>query len=321
MTGWADVTWADWSDHDAIRARLDAGADPDRWGGGLPLHRAAGCGSPEVVAELAGRVSDVDAVEYGTTALWEAVMGNRPENARALLAAGADPWRPQLGGWSPGRLSLAGPTPGLFSVPDNEPGLTAAERATARRGRQLVEGLGRFHVDGTGLACIAGIDGAEAIRRLNGTPLDGEFMADFLDEPHSYDMAERLLIAGVTTVPGGCIVTQPWGYVPSAHGTMVRLTAGTVGYGLFANPKSGNQGRILRDGTEERSGLHPGGGPSPEDGPEEVLAAYLFSGHPVAHACAFAGLRPTDARAVTGPADHWIRLPSGLRGWSCRPAW
>jgi len=28
----------------------------------------------------------------------------------------------------------------------------------------------------------------------------------------------------------------------------------------------------------------------------------------VAFACAYAGLRLTDARAVTGPADGWVRL-------------
>ncbi|MFD5466136.1 hypothetical protein ACFWIQ_25370 [Kitasatospora sp. NPDC127059] len=42
---------------------------------------------------------------------------------------------------------------------------------------------------------------------------------------------------------------------------------------------------------------------------EEVLAYYLYRRSAIAFACAFAGLHPTDARAVTGPADHWIRLP------------
>ncbi|MGW0771030.1 ankyrin repeat domain-containing protein [Streptomyces sp. NPDC002676] len=309
MTGWAGVTWESWRDHGDIRARLNAGADPDAWGGGRPLHRAAGFGSPEVVAELAGRVSNVDALEYGTTALWEAVMEDQPDNARALVAAGADPWRPQLGGWSPGRLALAGPVPDLFPVPDEEPGLTAAEQATVQRGRQLVEALGRFHYEGTGLACIAGIDAAEAIRRLDARPVDEEFVADFLNDPYEYDMDESLLIAGVTTVPGGCIVTQPWGYTPSTPGAMTRLTTGTVGYGLYANPKSGNQGSIVRNSTVEGWDLHPGGGPLPDDTPEEVLASYLYRHHAVAYACAFAGLRPTSARAVTGPADTWVRLP------------
>jgi hypothetical protein len=64
----------DWTDAGDIRRRLDAGADPERRPGGRPLHRAALFGSPEVVAELAARVADVDALENGVTARWEAVM-------------------------------------------------------------------------------------------------------------------------------------------------------------------------------------------------------------------------------------------------------
>ncbi|MFJ7146831.1 ankyrin repeat domain-containing protein [Streptomyces sp. NPDC100445] len=93
------------------------GADPEALPcGERPLHRAVAFGSPEVVAELAGRVADVDALQDGTTALWEAVVGHRPQIARVLVAAGADPWRPVLASGSPGRLSLAGPTPDLFPL-------------------------------------------------------------------------------------------------------------------------------------------------------------------------------------------------------------
>ncbi|GAA5057381.1 hypothetical protein HNP84_000481 [Thermocatellispora tengchongensis] len=44
-------------------------------------------------------MDDVDAEHNGRTALWEAVFANCPDNARALIAAGADPWRPMMGGW------------------------------------------------------------------------------------------------------------------------------------------------------------------------------------------------------------------------------
>src|SRR5512139_2462494 len=57
---WAGQSWPRWTDLSWIRARLAAGADPDR-GGRLwepPLHDAAEFGSPDVVAELAARVSD-----------------------------------------------------------------------------------------------------------------------------------------------------------------------------------------------------------------------------------------------------------------------
>ncbi|MFB7282417.1 ankyrin repeat domain-containing protein [Streptomyces hydrogenans] len=305
--GWNGMGW-DWTDHEDIRRRLDGGADPERWSGGRPLHRAALFGSPEVVAELAGRVADVDAQEGGVTALWEAVISRKPENARALVAAGADPWRTSFGGWSPGRLSLAGPTPELFAVPAGV-GLSPGERAAAEEARRLLAALGEFFHDDLGLACVAGIDAAEAVRRLDGSPVPDDVMEEFLDDPYDYDMDESLRFVGVTSVPGGCVVTQPWGYVPQMPGVLTRLSAGTFCYGLYVNPKSGNQGRVARDGTMEAGDLHPGGGPDEGYSPEEVLRSYLYQHRAVAFACAFAGLRPADARGVLGPPDVWIELP------------
>ncbi|MFI8503759.1 ankyrin repeat domain-containing protein [Streptomyces sp. NPDC085524] len=310
--GWADMGWESWKDHEDVRRRLAQGADPEEWSGGRPLHRAAAFGSPEVVAELARRVADVDAIEYGTTALWEAVLSNQPDNARALASAGADPWLPLIGGWSPGRLSLAGPTPHLFAMPEGELGLSEAERTAAREGRRLTSVLEGIHDDGMGLACVAGIDAEEAVRRLEATPAGAEELEELeelLEEPWAYEGDESLEIIGVTTVPGGCVVTQPWGYAPSMPGVLKRLSAGTVCYGLYANPKSGNQGCIFRDGVVEGWDLHPGGGPNPDDASGEVLASYLYRYNAVAYSCAFAGLRLTDAHAVTGPPDRWVRLP------------
>ncbi|MFD9793727.1 ankyrin repeat domain-containing protein [Streptomyces sp. NPDC059070] len=305
--GWAGMGW-DWKDLGDIRQRLDQGADPEAWSGGRPLHRAAVLGSAEVVAELARRVADVDALENGVTALWEAVVSRRPENARALVAAGADPWRESLGGWSPGRLSLAGPTPDLFTAPSGQR-LTDGERAAAEEGRRLIGALGSLHYEGTGLACVAGIDAAEAVRRLEATPTPDEDIDELLEDPYAYDMDETLQIVGVTSVPGGCVVTQPWGYAPQMPGILTRLSAGTVCYGLYANPKSGNQGSIARHGSIVGWDLHPGGGPHEDETPEEVLASYLYQYNAVAFSCAFAGLRLVDARAVTGPPDLWVQLP------------
>ncbi|GAA0450139.1 hypothetical protein [Streptomyces olivaceiscleroticus] len=92
-------------------------------------------------------------------------------------------------------------------------------------------------------------------------------------------------------------------------GVVKRLSAGTVCYGLYANPKSGNQGSIVRDGEVAGWDLHPGGGPDVYDTSEEVLASYLYRYNGLAYAIAFAGLRPTDARAVVGPRDVWVELP------------
>lgn len=130
-----------------------------------------------------------------------------------------------------------------------------------------------------------------------------------LEDPSPYDMDGSLQIIGATDVPGGCVITQPWGYAPQMPGVQMLLSAGTVCYGLHANPKSGDQGSIARDGVIEGGDLHPGGGPDGADSSAEVLASYLYRYKAVAYSCAFAGLRLTDARAVTGPPDRWLKLP------------
>ncbi|MFD5142881.1 DUF6461 domain-containing protein [Streptomyces sp. NPDC058401] len=313
MTGrkdvWAGMGWEGWADHADVARRLDEGADPEAWSGGRPLHRAAVWGTPRVVAELARHVVDVDALQDGTTALWEAVWSDRPDNARALAAAGADPWRPLLGGWSPGRLSLAGPTPDLFEVPERMCNLSLVEQTAARAAAGLVAALAGLHYEGTSLACVAGINTEEAIRRLEAAPADAEELKQHHEEPWAYGFDPNLQIVGVTTVRGGCVITQPWGYIASTPGVVTRLSAGTLCYGLYANPKSGDQGRTARDGNLEGADLHPGGSPAPGDSPEEVLASYLYQHNAAAYACGFTGLRLTDARAVAGPPDVWVELP------------
>jgi hypothetical protein len=301
--------WRDWANYDLIRARLDAGADPNDGGRyhRPPLHEAAQLGSPEVVAELAGRVDDVDADFDGRTALWRAVYANEAGNAQALVAAGADPWRSMMAGWSPGRLSLAGPYPDLFPLPPGTPGLSAAEADAVTESRRLIAALGTFWSDGLGLACVAGIDAAEAARRLGAARVDDIDVDAYLEDPPFDD--ESLTIVGATDVPGGCVITQPWGYAPQMPGVTTRLSVGTVCYGMYVNPKSGHQGSIARDGAIEGWDLFPGGEPRAIASYDEVLASYLYQERAVAYCCAYAGLRLVDARAVTGPADVWLRLP------------
>ncbi|AWS47812.1 ankyrin repeat domain-containing protein [Streptosporangium sp. 'caverna'] len=314
-SGWSGVGWDDWTNLSLIRARLDAGADPNSevFFHERPLHMAARCGSPEVVAELAQRVDDVDAEHEGRTALWEAVFADHPGNARALVAAGADPWRPMMNGWSPGRLSLATPTPDLFTLPDGEVGLSTAETAAVAEARRLIAALG--HIDGYGhsLACVADITAAEAVRRLEAVPADAADVEEIMDDPWT-DFDAGLAVIGVMDVPGGCVVVQPWGYVASNPGVMERLSVGTVCYGLFANPKSGNQGAVARDGVVEEWDTHPGGGSvDAEESADEILATYLYQGQAEAYCHAGASLRPTDNRSITGRADMWLRLPEHLR--------
>ncbi|SNS24376.1 Ankyrin repeat-containing protein [Streptosporangium subroseum] len=272
-----------------------------------PLHDAAESGSPEEIAELARNVEDVDAEDEGRTALWVAVYERRHDNARALVAAGADPWRPMMSGWSPGRLSLAGPEPDLFDRPAGVDGLTADEASAVAEAKRLTAALSDPECTGLGLACVAGISAAEAARRLDAT-VEAADPGKFLDEISPFDEESRAFV-GVTDVPGGCVVTQPWGHLPQTPGVTKRLSAGTVCYGLFDNAASGSQGSIIRDGEIVGWDLHPGGAPWEDDGPKEVLFSYLYQYNPVAYSYAYAGLRPTDARAVTGPPDVWLRLP------------
>ncbi|MES9520794.1 hypothetical protein [Streptomyces capoamus] len=121
-----------------------------------------------------------------------------------------------LAGWSPERLSLAGPTPDLFPLPEGEGGLSEAESAAARDGRRRIAALADVGwYDGTGLA---GIDAPEAVRRLAAVPPDPGLLAELLDDPYGVDTDDSLRKVGVTTVAGGCVVTQPLGVRAAGDG-------------------------------------------------------------------------------------------------------
>ncbi|GAA4447300.1 ankyrin repeat domain-containing protein [Phytohabitans houttuyneae] len=312
--GWARMGYRSWGDLTQVRARLAAGADPEaelgsRW---RPLHLAAEWGTAEVVAALIAAGADVEADHEGRSPLWIAVQAGQAGSARALAAAGADPWRPMMAGWSPGRLSLAGRTPDLFDRPPGAPGLTDAERAAAAEGHRLVDAIGTPHYDGLSLCCAAGIDATEAVRRLDAAEVPGdpdELVRRLSDDPMG---EETLLTVGVTDVEGGCVVTQPWAYGAATPVVCRRLSEGTFSYGMYANPKSGNQGRATRDGEVVAWDLHPGGGwSSADDTAGEILHTFLYRFRALASCCAHAGLRLTDARPIVGPPDRWVRLPPG----------
>ncbi|MEV0589446.1 ankyrin repeat domain-containing protein [Nonomuraea sp. NPDC050310] len=307
---WTGIGWKDLA---AVLARLEAGADPESgaYFPERPLHAAAMYGSPEVVAELARRVSDVDAELDGHTALWAAVFANRPGNARALAAAGADPWRPMMNGWSPGRLSLATPTPDLFPSPEFRNGLSAEDVAAVATARHLITTLGQPLDDGFSLACVGGVTAAEVTRRLNAEPINEDEL-DLLEE--DLESEDALAVVGVTDVPGGCVIYQPWAYGASFPLLVRLVSAGTVCYGMYANPKSGNQGVVARDGTIEDSDTHPGGGsPYAQDSTQEILATYLYQGYAAPYCFAGAGLRPDDNASISENVDGWLRLPE--RDW------
>ncbi|MFC8042845.1 hypothetical protein [Nocardia sp. NPDC057353] len=265
---------------------------------------AAERGSAEVVAEVASRVGDVDAMAWGRTALWRAVYADRHDNVRALLAAGADPARPMMAGWSPARLSLAGPHPLVAAA------LSASEQAAVEERRLLTTALGRPSVDGTSLVCVAGIDAAEAVRRLDAevVPADSVTADDTASWPMSADIESTMW---ATDVPGGCAIVQPGSYHASMPGISARLSRGTKCFGMYFNPKGGCQGSTALDGLLTGSDISPALDPSGDDSAEDVLAAYLYQHDILAYCCAWAGLRPRDARAFVGPPDMWLRVPDG----------
>jgi hypothetical protein len=242
---------------------------------------------------LAAEVTDIDELYAGRTALWCAVFARKPDNARVLVAAGADPHRPMMSGWSPARLAAAGPTPDLFGPPAK---LSADEQEMVTEARRLTAALGDLYLDGLGLACVAGIDVVEATRRLDATACE---------EDH-----DDIAVVGATDVPGGVIIVQPAGFWPADPGVQNPLSVGTVCYGVYENPKSGTQGSISRNGEMTGWDLFPGGEPDDGEPADQVLLAYLSQYNSVVYMCVYTGLRLTDARAVTGEPDVWLRVPN-----------
>ncbi|MFG1677499.1 hypothetical protein [Micromonospora sp. NPDC049282] len=325
MGDWNGIRVWDGGDVGQVRARLAAGADPAAPGGPggrTMLHEAARFAAPEVLAALCEATRDLDTLADGRSALWVAVHAGRTDNARVLSTAGADPWMPMMSGWSPGRLSLAGPGSELFPGGPAGVRLTPDEAATTAAAGPLRAALDGFDLVGTGLLCVAGPDAADAVRRLGGASVPEEELLAYYDvgvddecdedDEDAWRWLEDIhdpLLVGVTEVPGGCVLTQPWGYRPQTPVVGRALSAGTVAYGVYANPKSGNQGSVFTDGRITGWDLHPGGDPAEDAPSDEILLSHLHRGNPAAYACAFVGLRPADARPVTGPPDTWVLLP------------
>lgn len=175
--------------------------------------------------------------------------------------------------------------------------------------RNLIAAIGDLSGDGHSIVCVAGITADDAVRRLEATPTDEEDVEAAEEDP--WDNEElSLRIIGVTDVPGGCIVSQPWGYAASMPGVQKLLSVDTVCYGMYANPKSGNQGSAAQNGVITEWDTHPGyGSAGPDASSEEILASYLYHMHAEVELCSRAGLQLPDSRAITGNPDLWVTLP------------
>lgn len=313
MTGaqadWSGIVYGDFADLEKFRQRLDAGADPcgELWQYETPLHVAAQEGSPEVVFELASRAREVDALCQGRSALWNAVYHHRDDNVAVLMEQGADPWLPMMDGWSPGRLGSAGPLCELFEAPGGQ-ALTEEERTMAAAGPELAEVFSDIPYDGFSVACVRGLTAVEATQRLS----VGEVIV--VDDPVPWselDFCGEMQVVGVTDVPGGCVIAQPWAYRADDVEVIGALSAGTFAYGMYANPKSGNQGCIAEDGQMVKSDLHPGYDPDDDATAREVLASFASRGSAIVHCLVYAGLRPDSTDCLENP-DAWLRL--GAKG-------
>ncbi|MFK0197265.1 ankyrin repeat domain-containing protein [Streptomyces lavendulae] len=322
---WWGMGYDDWGDPELIRSRLAAGADP-RDPEERPLHRLAGRGAAESLAELLRLVGDVDALdEQGRTPLWEAVTHGRADNAALLLAAGADAWTPRVAGRSPGSLALLTELAPLFAdLPGAvrpDPERVAAQRAADEQAR-VFRGV---HTEGLAVAFVAGVDEEEAIRRLGADP-DRVPVLNLDAKPGPYGTGpdgsdpygpRAGWFLGVSGVPGGCVLTQPAGHLASSPAVLAAVSPGGRAYGVYFNPKGGTFGHLSVDGGaahHEEIGLHAG-----EDSPEGFWLHRFWQWGPygdmygtgsLAYACDRAGLRVTDPGPLLGPPRRWVELPT-----------
>ncbi|MCK7627081.1 ankyrin repeat domain-containing protein [Streptomyces sp. RS10V-4] len=324
--GWEGMADAHWRDTALVLERLAHGADPAARAPGspeAPLHAAAAHGSPEAVAALLAAGAAADAPDHqGCTPLWHAVCHGARENAALLLRAGADAWRPQLGGRSPGRLALTTPLAPLFAGLPGAVPLTPAERAAQREADERAAVFAGVPTESLSAAFVAGVGEEEAVRRLGRDPRDCPVLPpDAAAEPwegdaFAHEEAHRQV--GVTGVPGGCVLVQPYSYLLSTEPLLDALSPGGAAYGVYFNPKGGTFGTLSRDGRTERTeeiGLPPYGD-EPEghwlyrfwswDRPEEMYGA-----SELAYACAQAGLRLADPQPLSGAPRRWVLIPDG----------
>lgn len=250
--------WGSWSDLDVVRASLTAGADPNARLHAIrntPLHKALWEFFPSVnvIELLLSHGADVEAVnDAGETPLWCAVRRGHDEEAAVLLAAGADPWRPVLGGRSAGMVALDGPLATLFADLPGAPPLNEAERRRQAEADALIASYSELSRVSPGIAvdlCIAfvaGLDENEVIRRAGADPADCPTTS--VDELNtavytSTDGSPGTPVLWIGTPPGGGVVVyDPTDINPRSDEFCGRVSAGNAALAsMFDNPAGGDQ--------------------------------------------------------------------------------
>ncbi|WP_436774532.1 ankyrin repeat domain-containing protein [Yinghuangia sp. YIM S09857] len=332
---WEEMGRNGLADLELVRARLALGADPNQQrgeDGGNVLHVATEFGSPDVVAELAAHVDDIDAVApwSGESALWKAVCLGKTDNAAALLAAGADPWRPVMGRHSAGSIARWTKLAPLFAQLPGYVAPTDAERAAQDAADRQAVVIAEEEYFMLSVTFVAGLDEDEVIHRLGGDPSDCPVLD--LDatpgpfgtgpdgfNPHDPDVAERFV--GIRAVPGGCAVLQPNGLIAATSTVVTALSRGTRAYGIYLSFVKGTYGELAVDGTsvcneELQRNLRGESLDSQalyrfwDNDPEGAVDSHImWTAYKLAYAAAEAGVSVTDASQIAGPPNRWLELP------------
>jgi Ankyrin repeats (3 copies)/Lsr2 len=254
-----------WWDADVVGAKLTEGADPNAVVASAevrPLHQAAsghgGMASAQAVKMLITHGADVEAVNgMGETPLWRAVRWGHREVAQALLAAGADPWRPVLGGRSAGRVALDGPLAELFASLPDAPQIPVRERERQALADELIDSYDAWPDHGVHMtvAFIRGPKVDEVIRALGADPAGcpAQAIGD-ADGPW------------VGTPPGGGVVVFGEGFTAD-EGFMAAVSSGGVAADTSDSPKAARRVNCWRDGVRVATPgdfYDPGGQDPPE---------------------------------------------------------
>ncbi|MBB5131264.1 hypothetical protein HNP84_000970 [Thermocatellispora tengchongensis] len=266
------LEWAAWQriTPAVLRERLALGADPDarlHALGNTPLFEVlARDGAAEMIDALAAAGATIDVLNLtGQTPLWEAVRIGRRDSVRALLRAGADPWRPLFAQWSPGLLGMCGPLADLFEDLPGAPRLGPNLREMLEYADILIESYASWQGH-RAVGFVAGVAEEDVLSRL------GALRGERAGEEPAGPGYEAVHVA--TSPYGGVVLHQDDGAALVVERCCRALTTPT---GLLASVSAGPGGgtyvHVWRDGRRVRH-VEPGQEPGAEGPIEEWLCHF-----------------------------------------------